>query len=57
MVEEARLDTVASGLAPASDGWFVVNVADSPREAYASHAHWTLGRPEPWDALPWAARS
>jgi uncharacterized cupin superfamily protein len=29
MVEEARLEPVASGLAPASDGWFVVNVRDS----------------------------
>jgi hypothetical protein len=26
MVEEARLEEVGSGLAPVSDGWFVVNV-------------------------------
>ena len=29
MVEEARLEAVGSGLAPASDGWFVVNVAEA----------------------------
>ena len=29
MVEEARLEDVGSGLAPASDGWFVVNVRDA----------------------------
>ena len=29
MVEEARLGAVESGLVPASDGWFVVNVRDS----------------------------
>jgi hypothetical protein len=26
MAEEARLEAVSSGLAPVSDGWFVVNV-------------------------------
>jgi len=29
MVEEARLDAVGSGLAPVSDGWFVVNVGEA----------------------------
>ena len=29
MVEEARLEAVESGLVPASDGWFVVNVLDA----------------------------
>lgn len=29
MVEEARLEEVGSGLAPASPGWFVVNVGDA----------------------------
>jgi uncharacterized cupin superfamily protein len=29
MVEEARLEAVDSGLAPVSDGWFVVNVGDA----------------------------
>ena|SRR5712691_1747698 len=29
MVDEARLEPVGSGLAPARDGWFVVNVAEA----------------------------
>lgn len=29
MTDEARLEQVSSGLAPVSDGWFVVNVADA----------------------------
>src|SRR5438874_13118349 len=29
LVEEARLEAVDAGLVPASDGWFVVNVADA----------------------------
>jgi hypothetical protein len=29
MAEEARLEDVGSGLAPVSDGWFVVNVRDA----------------------------
>jgi uncharacterized cupin superfamily protein len=29
MVEEARLEEVGSGLAPVSDGWFVVNARDA----------------------------
>jgi uncharacterized cupin superfamily protein len=32
MVEEARLDEFQSGLAPATDGWFVVNVRDAAWE-------------------------
>jgi uncharacterized cupin superfamily protein len=32
MVEEARLDRLESGLAPASVGWFVVNVRDAAWE-------------------------
>jgi uncharacterized cupin superfamily protein len=32
MVEEARLEQLASGLAPATDGWFVVNVRDAAWE-------------------------
>jgi uncharacterized cupin superfamily protein len=26
----------------------------SPHEAYAPFSHWRVGRPEPWEALPWA---
>jgi uncharacterized cupin superfamily protein len=29
MVEEARLEAVSSGLAPVSDGWFLVNVGEA----------------------------
>jgi hypothetical protein len=32
MVEEARLEEFASGLAPANDGWFIVNVRDAAWE-------------------------
>jgi uncharacterized cupin superfamily protein len=32
MVEEGRLEEVGSGLAPATDGWFVVNVRDAAWE-------------------------
>jgi uncharacterized cupin superfamily protein len=32
MVEEARLEALGSGLAPATDGWFVVNVRDAAWE-------------------------
>jgi uncharacterized cupin superfamily protein len=32
MVEEARLQATGSGLAPATDGWFVVNVRDAAWE-------------------------
>ena len=26
----------------------------NPREAYARFGHWQLGRPDAWQALPWA---
>jgi uncharacterized cupin superfamily protein len=32
MVEEARFEDLGSGLAPATDGWFVVNVRDAAWE-------------------------
>jgi hypothetical protein len=32
MVEEARLEELASGLAPATYGWFIVNVRDAAWE-------------------------
>jgi uncharacterized cupin superfamily protein len=32
VVEEARLEQLSSGLAPATDGWFVVNVRDAAWE-------------------------
>ena len=35
MVEEARLDELASGLAPLTEGWFVVNVRDAAWETNA----------------------
>jgi uncharacterized cupin superfamily protein len=35
MVEEARLERLESGLAPATDGWFVVNVRDAAWEINA----------------------
>jgi uncharacterized cupin superfamily protein len=39
MVQEARLESLDSGLVPASDGWFVVNVRDAAwvtREGFAA---------------------
>jgi uncharacterized cupin superfamily protein len=36
VVEEARLEAVESGLTPAGDGWFVVNVRDSAWLAHES---------------------
>lgn len=32
----------------------VEDETDSPREAYAGHPEWRVGRPAAWDALPWA---
>ena len=32
MVKEARLEELESGLAPATDGWFVVNARDAAWE-------------------------
>jgi len=37
MVDEARLEAVASGLAPVTPGWFVVNARDA---AWVSNDHW-----------------
>src|SRR5580765_5038306 len=37
MVDEARLEAVASGLAPVTPGWFVVNVRDA---AWVNNEHW-----------------
>lgn len=37
MVNEARLDRVASGLAPVSPGWFVVNAADAAWVSNVDH--------------------
>jgi|SRR5215210_402383 len=36
MIEQARLEPVASGLAPVTPGWFVVNARDA---AWVSNAH------------------
>lgn len=40
MVKEARLDRVASGLAPVTPGWFVVNAADA---AWVTNDDWSGG--------------
>jgi uncharacterized cupin superfamily protein len=40
MVEEARLEETPSGLAPATDGWFVVNVRDA---AWVKHETFGAG--------------
>lgn len=40
MVTEARLERVASGLAPVTPGWFVVNAADA---AWVSNDEWYGG--------------
>jgi uncharacterized cupin superfamily protein len=40
MVEEARLDRVASGLAPVTSGWFVVNTAEA---AWVTNDEWSGG--------------
>ena len=37
MVDEARLEAVASGLAPVTPGWFVVNARDA---AWVHNDHW-----------------
>jgi uncharacterized cupin superfamily protein len=37
MVDEARLEAVASGLAPVTPGWFVVNARDA---AWVNNEHW-----------------
>ena len=40
MVDEARLERVASGLAPVTPGWFVVNTAEA---AWVTNADWYGG--------------
>jgi len=40
MVQEARLESVASGLAPTTPGWFVVNTAEA---AWVTNAQWSGG--------------
>jgi uncharacterized cupin superfamily protein len=48
MIEEARLDALDSGLAPASDGWFVVNVRDTAwltNEAFGAECVFEANRP------------
>ena len=40
--------------AAAKYGHSVEQETDSAREAYADRPHWALGRPQGWDALPWA---
>jgi uncharacterized cupin superfamily protein len=48
MIEEARLDELDSGLAPASDGWFVVNVRDTAwltNEAFGAECVFEANRP------------
>src|SRR5436305_8041094 len=40
MVTEARLERVASGLAPVTPGWFVVNAGDA---AWVTNAEWSGG--------------
>jgi uncharacterized cupin superfamily protein len=42
--------------AAAAHGAAAAAATTSAREAYANHPHWTLGRPDGWDALPWASR-
>ena len=48
MVEEARLQELDSGLAPSSDGWFVVNVRDAAwltNEAFGARCVFEADRP------------
>ena len=40
MVKEARLESVASGLAPVTPGWFVVNTAEA---AWVTNQEWSGG--------------
>jgi uncharacterized cupin superfamily protein len=30
---------------------------DHPRQAYSPFGHWSIGRPDDWDALPWSTSS
>ncbi len=60
MVDEARLEHVDSGLAPVTEGWFVVNARDAAwvRNDYFSSVTIfeadDLQHPERWDELPWS---
>jgi uncharacterized cupin superfamily protein len=52
MVEEARLEDTGAGLEPASEGWFVVNVADAAwqtSEAFAAACGFEGEGTEEWD--------
>ena len=52
MVEEARLEETGAGLAPASEGWFVLNVADAAWETsedFAAACGFEADGVEPWD--------
>jgi uncharacterized cupin superfamily protein len=53
MVEEARLEPVESGLVPASDGWFVVNVGEAAwlaNEAFGARCLFEADAPAVRDA-------
>jgi hypothetical protein len=70
VVTEARLERVASGLAPVTPGWFLVNTADAAwvdNESYGGvcifesdefvlqrRGRCEVQRPEHWDELPGA---
>ena len=48
MVEEARLEELDSGLAPASEGWFVVNVREAAwttNDAFGAECVFEANRP------------
>jgi len=52
MVEEARLEDTGAGLAPASEGWVVLNVADAAWETsedFAAACGFEADGVEPWD--------
>lgn len=50
---EKRIVYPAGGPA-AERGAAAATRTESAREAYAPFPHWALGRPDGWDALPWA---
>lgn len=66
-VPEAPLEDAGSGLAPAGEGWFVVNARDAecwngasaeaetpdPKQAYARFERPQRARPQYRDRLPW----
>ena len=46
MIDEARLEDVGTGLAPASPGWFVVNAAETAwirNDAFGARANFEAG--------------